>query len=163
MAVEGLDTGEDLAVVSARDQDLGARANGGLEDGEGAGGELMLFDLCDFVFTRQQSASSCYKGKGIYRWYTHVNSERGFERSSLEHVSAYIMYRTGTNGTYWILASTILAIGEGLENEVQRCATVWESAVSYEYACVCLQIFSVHVLEGMESLADGCTDQDEVY
>jgi hypothetical protein len=45
----------------------------------------------------------------------------------------------------------------------QRCATVWEGTVSYEYACVCLQIFSVHVLEGMESLADGCTDQDEVY
>lgn len=67
MAVEGLDAGEDLAVVSARDQDLSARANGRLKDGEGAGGELMLLDLCDFVLTRQQSALGCYKGKGIYR------------------------------------------------------------------------------------------------
>jgi hypothetical protein len=52
VTVEGLDASEDLAVVSARDQDLGTRADGGLENGEGPGGELVLFDLCDFVFTR---------------------------------------------------------------------------------------------------------------
>ena len=51
MSIECLDSGEDLPVVSARDQDLGARADGGLEDGEGAGGELVLLDLCDFVLT----------------------------------------------------------------------------------------------------------------
>jgi hypothetical protein len=54
VAVEGLDAGEDLAVVSAGDQDLGARADSGLEDGEGPGGELMFLDLGDFVFTRKQ-------------------------------------------------------------------------------------------------------------
>jgi len=49
MTVESLDTCENLAVVSARDQDLCARADGGLEDGEGTGGELMFFDLSNFV------------------------------------------------------------------------------------------------------------------
>ena len=51
MAVESLDAGEDLAVVAAGDQDLCARADGGLEDGEGTGGELVLLDLGDFVLT----------------------------------------------------------------------------------------------------------------
>jgi len=55
VSIKGLDTGEDLAVVSARDQDLGARADGGLEDGEGAGGKLMLLDLRDFIFAVQPS------------------------------------------------------------------------------------------------------------
>jgi hypothetical protein len=45
MAVECLHACENLAVVSARDQDLGARADGGLEDGEGTGSELVLLDL----------------------------------------------------------------------------------------------------------------------
>ena len=54
MTVESLDTRKNLAVVSARDQDLCARADGGLEDGEGTGGELMLFDLSNFVLARQQ-------------------------------------------------------------------------------------------------------------
>jgi hypothetical protein len=55
VAVEGFYTCEDLAVVSARDQNLCARADGGLEDGEGAGGELMLFDLRNFVLPGQES------------------------------------------------------------------------------------------------------------
>lgn len=49
MSVEGLDTRKELAVVAAGDQDLGVRADGRLEDGEGAGGELMFFELRDFV------------------------------------------------------------------------------------------------------------------
>lgn len=49
MTVEGLDAGKDFAVVSAGDQNLSARADGGLEDGEGSGGELVLLDLGDFV------------------------------------------------------------------------------------------------------------------
>jgi hypothetical protein len=65
MTVEGFHAGEDLAVVSARDQDLGARADGGLEDGERAGSELMLFHLSDFVFTRQPLASVYKKVIGI--------------------------------------------------------------------------------------------------
>lgn len=49
MTIKGLDTSENLAVVSAGDQNLCARADSGLENGEGASGELMLFDLRDFV------------------------------------------------------------------------------------------------------------------
>lgn len=49
MTVEGLDAGKDFAVVSAGDQDLCARADSGLEDGEGSGGEFVLLDLGDFV------------------------------------------------------------------------------------------------------------------
>lgn len=52
MAVEGLDTGEDLAVVAAGDQDLGAGTDCGLENGEGTGGELMLLDLGDFILSQ---------------------------------------------------------------------------------------------------------------
>jgi hypothetical protein len=50
VTIEGLDASKDLAVVSAGDQDLCARADGGLEDGEGSSGELVLLDLGDFVF-----------------------------------------------------------------------------------------------------------------
>ena len=50
MAIEGLDAGQQLAVVAARDQDLGVGAGGSLEDGEGAGGELVGFEEGDFVF-----------------------------------------------------------------------------------------------------------------
>lgn len=57
MTVECLDTGEDLSVVSAGDQDLCARADGGLEDGEGSGGELVLFNLRNFVLATRLSVS----------------------------------------------------------------------------------------------------------
>jgi hypothetical protein len=59
VTVECLHAGEDFAVVSARDQDLGARADGGLEDREGSSGELVLLDLCDFILSGQQSVSVC--------------------------------------------------------------------------------------------------------
>lgn len=59
MAVKGFYACEDLAVVSARDQDLCARADSGLEDRERSGGELMLFDLGDFVFPRRQCQPPC--------------------------------------------------------------------------------------------------------
>ena len=36
---------------------MGAGANGSLEDREGAGSELMLLDLSDFIFAMQQSVS----------------------------------------------------------------------------------------------------------
>jgi len=49
VTVERLDAGEDLAVIPTRNEDLGARSNGGLEDGEWTGGKLMLFDLRNFV------------------------------------------------------------------------------------------------------------------
>ena len=52
MTIECLDSCKDFAIVAARDQDLCARANGGLEDGERASSELMLFDLSDFILAR---------------------------------------------------------------------------------------------------------------
>jgi hypothetical protein len=60
VTVESLDAREDFAVVAARDQDLRARANGGLEDGQRSSGKLMFFNLRDFVFSRQQSEPECY-------------------------------------------------------------------------------------------------------
>jgi hypothetical protein len=51
VAVEGFDSGEELAVVAARDQDLAVGAGCGLEDGEGACGELVGFEEGDFVFS----------------------------------------------------------------------------------------------------------------
>lgn len=57
MTVECLDAGKNLSVVSAGDQDLCARANGGLEDGKGSGGELVLFDLGDFILA---DGCQCY-------------------------------------------------------------------------------------------------------
>jgi hypothetical protein len=56
VTIECFDTGEELSVVAKRDQNLCARTNGGLEDGKRSGGELVLFDLRDFVLARQQSA-----------------------------------------------------------------------------------------------------------
>jgi hypothetical protein len=55
MAIKSFDTCENLAVVPAGNQNLCAGANGGLEDGQGTGGELVLFDLSDFVLTKRQS------------------------------------------------------------------------------------------------------------
>lgn len=50
MAIEGLDARQQLAVVAARDEHLGVRAHGGLEDGERAGCEFVFFQLGDLVF-----------------------------------------------------------------------------------------------------------------
>jgi hypothetical protein len=47
MPIERLDSRQQLAVVAAGDQNLGVRAHGGLEDGEGTGGEFMFFELRD--------------------------------------------------------------------------------------------------------------------
>ena len=54
MTVECLDAGEDLAVVAAGNQDLCARADCGLEDGQGSGGELVLLDLSDLILAVQR-------------------------------------------------------------------------------------------------------------
>lgn len=54
MTVECLDAGEDLAVVAAGNQDLCARANCGLENGQGSGGELVLLDLSDLILAAQR-------------------------------------------------------------------------------------------------------------
>ena len=54
MTVECLDAGEDLAVVAAGNQDLCARADGGLENGQGPSGELVLLDLSDLILAAQR-------------------------------------------------------------------------------------------------------------
>jgi hypothetical protein len=51
VAVEGFDAGEELAVIAARDEDLGVGAGGGLKDGQRAGGEFVGFEQGDFVFS----------------------------------------------------------------------------------------------------------------
>jgi hypothetical protein len=95
VTVKGFHAGEDLAVVSARDQDLGARADSRLEDRERAGGELMLFDLCDFVFTRQPLAPVYKNVIGIRTSTLNVAS-----RAVLYVMLASITYWTRIGGTY---------------------------------------------------------------
>jgi hypothetical protein len=59
MAVEGLDTGKKLAVVANGNEDLVVGSDGGVEDAEGTGGELVLFKLSDFVLSASlRSAAS---------------------------------------------------------------------------------------------------------
>ena len=51
MSIESLDTSKDFSVVAARNEDLGARSYRSLQNGERPGGELVLLDLSDLVFT----------------------------------------------------------------------------------------------------------------
>ena len=50
VAVEGLDAGQELAVVPDGDQDLGVAAHRGLQDGQRAGAELVFLEKRNFVF-----------------------------------------------------------------------------------------------------------------
>lgn len=50
MSVKSLDAGQQLAVVAAGDQDLGVCAGGGLQEGERAGGELVLLNESNLIF-----------------------------------------------------------------------------------------------------------------
>lgn len=50
MAVEGFDAREQLAVVTAGDQDLVVVTGGCLEDGQRAGGEFVRFEGGDLIF-----------------------------------------------------------------------------------------------------------------
>ena len=56
VSVKGLDTGQELAVVPARDQDLGVGAGGGLQERQRAGGELVLLDESDLIFPDARDA-----------------------------------------------------------------------------------------------------------
>lgn len=51
VSVKGLDTGQQLPVVTAGDQDLGVCAGSGLQKRERAGGELVLLDESDLIFS----------------------------------------------------------------------------------------------------------------
>jgi hypothetical protein len=53
MSVECFYAGEEFAVVATRDDDLVVVANGGLQDGEGTSGELVLFDTSNLVLAMQ--------------------------------------------------------------------------------------------------------------
>jgi hypothetical protein len=55
MSVESLHTRQQLSVVSAGDQDLGVRPNRSLQNGERAGCELVLFELCDLILAVTKS------------------------------------------------------------------------------------------------------------
>lgn len=54
MAVKGLNTRKQLAVVTDRDEHLRVRADGRLKDGEGSGGELVLLELRNLVLTTRK-------------------------------------------------------------------------------------------------------------
>lgn len=49
MPIEGFDTCQKLSIITARYQDLGACADSGLENGERAGSQFVLFDLSNFI------------------------------------------------------------------------------------------------------------------
>lgn len=50
VSVKSLDTGQELTIVAAGDQDLSVCAGSGLQEGERAGGELVLLDESDLIF-----------------------------------------------------------------------------------------------------------------
>ena len=80
MAVECLNAGEQFSVVAARDQNLCARSDGGLEDGKRTSGELMLFDLCDLILAADVSnlrrLEVVSDGRGDWRVYARQLSAR---------------------------------------------------------------------------------------
>lgn len=58
MTVESLDAGEQLAVVAARDQDLGVTTDGRLKEREGTRSKLVLLELGDFILAGLLSVGS---------------------------------------------------------------------------------------------------------
>ena len=84
MAIEGLDTGEQLAIVSAGYEDLCACANSSLQDRQRTGGKLVLFNLSNLVLA---VARQHRFGAHSRVWGTYVNSDRGLEMSSLRRIS----------------------------------------------------------------------------
>lgn len=58
MTVKRLYAGEQLAVVAAGNEDLGARADSGLQDGERTGSELVLLDLGDFILAARKVSAN---------------------------------------------------------------------------------------------------------
>lgn len=63
MAVKGLDARQELPIVADGDEHLGVRPHGGLEDREGAGGELVLLYLGDLIFPRENGWLGACSGK----------------------------------------------------------------------------------------------------
>jgi hypothetical protein len=111
VTIECLDAGEQFAVVAARDQDLCARPDGGLEDRKRSCGELMLFDLCNFVLAGKVSiykelaeTTSCHIcPRGLP-----TLTQREASRSAPCMLLAECNFNRGVAGPYCNLASTIL-------------------------------------------------------
>lgn len=61
MAVEGLNAGKKLAVVAARDQDLGVRAYGGLKKRKRPRSELVFLKLGNLILARSTVSRSKYR------------------------------------------------------------------------------------------------------
>ena len=61
MTVKRLDPREELAVVPARDQNLGVGACCGLQEGQGTRGHFMFLHESDLIFTRPESVGACLK------------------------------------------------------------------------------------------------------
>jgi len=58
VTVESLYTGEQFAVVAAGNENLGARADSRLQDGERAGSELVFLDLGDFILAGRKVSAN---------------------------------------------------------------------------------------------------------
>jgi hypothetical protein len=111
VTVECLDTGEQFAVVAARDQNLCARSDGGLEDGKRSSGELVLFDLGDFVLAAQVSNLGRLEFVSGNRGEVEslrTSTRREASRSAPCMLLADRNINGGVAGSYCNLASTIL-------------------------------------------------------
>ena len=98
MPVECLDSRQEFAIVATRDENLSVRTDGGLEDGERPGCELVLLEQSNLVFSVDRktsfsitdlSGSSARADDGQHLEYstneiwTYVRSERALFRRSL--------------------------------------------------------------------------------
>lgn len=54
MPVEGLYPCQELAIIATGNEDLGMRTDGCLEDRERSGGELMLLEQRDLIFSTER-------------------------------------------------------------------------------------------------------------
>ncbi len=67
MPVESLDTSQQLAVRANGDEHLRVRSDGSLEDGEGAGGEFVLFQDRNLIFPIRTKLSVESRDVSLYR------------------------------------------------------------------------------------------------
>lgn len=65
MTVKRLDPREELAVVPARDQNLGVGACCGLQEGQGTRGHFMFLHESDLIFTGPESVGGYHKRNSI--------------------------------------------------------------------------------------------------
>lgn len=63
VSVKSLDTGQELAVVTAGNQDLGVAAACGVEEGQRAGSELELLNLSNLILSVMRNARLVFKSR----------------------------------------------------------------------------------------------------